>query len=56
MRNRVTFLEIVARFYVQNPLSILPTKCGTAAKTWHVFTVSGPDSAFLKVRFSPFRA
>jgi len=55
-KNCVTFLEILARFYVQNPLSVLPTKRGTAAKTWHVFTVSGLDSAFQKVRFSLFRS
>ncbi len=40
LRNRVTFLENVSRFYAQNHYAFCWQKRGALAKTWHVFTVS----------------
>jgi len=47
-RNRVTFLENVSRFYVQNHYAFCRQKRGTLSKTWHVFTISDSDSTFQK--------
>ena len=51
-RNRVTFLENLSRFYVQNHYAFCRQKRGALAKTWHVFTVSDSDSTSQKSAIS----
>jgi hypothetical protein len=54
---RVKILKVATRFYVQNYWTFCHQKLRHGCKNrGTVLTVSGPDSAFQKVRFSPFRA
>jgi len=52
-QNRVTILEIAARFYVKKLLNFLPTKsCHGCKNRGTILTASGPEISFSKGAFS----
>jgi len=52
-QNRVTILEIMARFYVQKLLNFLPTKsCHDCKNRVTILTASGPEISFSESAFS----